>query len=275
MDGVAGDASRSDVSVDVERYLRRLGLKVPASDLRPTAATLAELQLAHMIAVPFENLHVVAGAQMRTDLGWSYPKVVEQGRGGWCFELNGAFGALLRAIGYEVTYLSASVWDPKRLELGPPLDHLCLVVVADDERWLVDVGFGDSALTPLRFDSDDEQDRRPRRGRIERVGELVHYLEWMQWEDWEVQYGIDLTPRVLADFQPRSDALAAGAGGGYFSTKPFATRALDAEGSRVWLLKDRLKRVESRAHQPLEEPVDDEDWEPTLQQWFGMTRPRI
>ena len=62
---------------------------------------------------------------------------------------------------------------------------------------------------------------------------------------------------------------------GHFSTKPFATRALDAEGSRVWLLKDRLKRVEGRGHEPVEEPVADEDWEPTLQQWFGMTRPRI
>ena len=228
------------VTIDVGRYVRRIGFEGPTT---PTAATLAQLQLAHMISVPFENLHVVHGARLRTDLAWSYPKVVEQGRGGWCFELNGAFGALLEAIGFPVTYLSASVWSPKLGELGPPLDHLCLVVVADDERWLVDVGFGDSSLTPLRFDSEDEQDRRPRRGRLERVSELVHYLEWVH-GDWEVQYAIDLTPRTLTDFQPRSDALAGGAGDGHFSTKPFATRALDADGSRVWLLKDRFKRVD-------------------------------
>ena len=263
------------VSIDVERYLRRIGAPTPerGRDLEPTAATLAELQLAHMIAVPFENLHVVASAHMRTDLAWSYPKVVEQGRGGWCFELNGAFGALLETIGFPVTYLSASVWDAPRSELGPPLDHLCLVVEADDERWLVDVGFGDSSLTPLRFDTDDEQDRRPRRGRLERVGDLVHYLEWMYWDDWEVQYGIDLTPRRLDEFQPRSDALAAGAGDGYFSTKPFATRALDADGSRVWLLKDRLKRVDGTRHEPAETAVAPDQWDATLLEWFDLTRP--
>ena len=263
----------SAVTIDVERYLRRIGLSMPADGVRPTAAALAELQSAHMIAVPFENLHVVAGARMPTDVGWSYPKVVEQGRGGWCFELNGAFGALLQAIGYDVTYLSACVWDPNRLELGPPLDHLCLVVVAEDERWLVDVGFGDSALTPLRFDSIDEQDLRPRRGRLERVGDLVHYLEWMHWDDWEVQYAVDLTPRALAEFQPRSDSLAGGAGDGYFSAKPFATRALDADGSRVWLLKDRLKRVDGAARDLVELPVEPAEWDATLQQWFGMSSP--
>ena len=95
---------RGDVEVDVERYLNRIGHHGPTE---PTAETLAALQLAHMIAVPFENLHVVHGTQMRTDLGWSYPKIVEHGRGGWCFELNGAFGALLEALGFPVTYLSA------------------------------------------------------------------------------------------------------------------------------------------------------------------------
>jgi N-hydroxyarylamine O-acetyltransferase len=261
---------RGDVEVDVERYLNRIGHHGPTE---PTAETLAALQLAHMIAVPFENLHVVHGTQMRTDLGWSYPKIVEHGRGGWCFELNGAFGALLEALGFPVTYLSARVWDPQHKELGPPLDHLCLLVTASDERWLVDVGFGDSAVTPVRFDTDDEQDRRPRRCRVERVGDLVHYLEWMPWGDWEIQYGIDLTPRTLAEFQPRSDALAAGAGDGYFSSKRFATRALDDRGGRVWLLKDRLKQVAGGASHPTEVPVAPNDWEPTLQRWFGMSLP--
>jgi hypothetical protein len=125
----------------------------------------------------------------------------------------------------------------------------------------------------VRFDTDDEQDRRPRQCRVERVGDLVHYLEWMPWGGWEIQYGIDLTPRTLAEFQPRSDALAAGAGDGYFSSKRFATRALDDRGGRVWLLKDRLKQVAGGASHPTEVPVAPNDWEPTLQRWFGMSLP--
>ena len=264
-------AGRADLGVvDVDRYLARIGY---TGDRRATAEELADLQLAHMVAVPFENLHVVAGLPMSTDVAWSYAKVVEAGRGGWCFELNGAFGALLHTLGFTVTYHSARVWDAAAKALGPALDHLCLIVEAWGERWLVDVGFGDSSLTPVRFDTDEDQDRRPRRCRLMRVGDEVQYLEWMHWQEWELQYSIDLTPRTPTDFQPRSDALAAGEGTGYFTSKPFATRALSGDGSRVWLLKDRLKRVDGVRHEPTEVPVAESTWEATLMEWFGMTRP--
>lgn len=257
--------------VDVDRYLERIGHQGPSD---PSASTLAALQLAHMTTVPFENLHVHARIPVRTSLDWSLPKIVEQGRGGWCFELNGAFGALLASLGFEVTQVSAQVWDPSAGALGPPLDHLCLVVVADGERWLVDVGFGDSSVLPVRLDSADEQDRRPRRCRIEHVGDRIHYLEWMHWDGWELQYAIDPTPRALAEFQPRSDELAAGAGSGYFVDKPFATRALGDAGDRVWLLRDRLKVRRGDGHQaPTEEPVAPEHWEAVLRSWFSMGRP--
>lgn len=256
--------------VDVDRYLARIGY---TGDPIPTASVLAALQLAHMIAVPFENLDVVARRPVSTEVAWSYPKVVDAGRGGWCFELNGSFGALLEALGFRVAYHSARVWDAAAKELGPELDHLCLLVEAAGDRWLVDVGFGDSALTPLRFDTGDVQERRPRRCRLDRTGDEVEYLEWMPSNDWELQYTVDLAPRTLGDFQARSDALASGAGGGYFTEKPFATRALSGDGSRVWLLKDRLKRAEGSRHEQVETPVDESAWDVMLREWFGMSRP--
>jgi N-hydroxyarylamine O-acetyltransferase len=258
-------------TIDVDRYLTRIGWdgeRPPA----PTLEHLVALQLAHMTTVPFENLHVVAGHPMPTSLDWSVPKVVDERRGGWCFEINGAFGALLAALGYDVALHSAQVWDPSATELGPELDHLCLIVRVDGVRWLVDAGFGDSSVTPVSLDTADEQVRLPRRARVEHddAGRIL-YLEWMHFDEWEVQYGIDPTPRELADFQPRSDELASGAGGGYFSEKPFATRALGGDGDRVWLSRDRLKVRRGDGHQaPTEAPVAAEEWPAVLAEWFGM-----
>lgn len=261
--------SRAAVRSDVDRYLARIGYDGPTS-VDPD--TLAALQTAHMVAVPFENLHVVAGHPMSTALEWSWPKIVERRHGGWCFELNGAFGALLQRLGFDVGRHSARVWDPATGALGPDLDHLCLVVHVDGERWLVDVGFGDSALTPVRLDTDVVQPRVPRDVRIERRGHRVRYLEDVQGE-WVLQYELGLDAQPLAAFQPRSDALAAGAGSGYFSAKPFATRALDAAGSRVWLLRDRLKVADGRARRLTETPVPDDEWDAALATWFSMERP--
>ena len=77
---------------------------------RRRSELLAASQLAHLTQVPFENLHVFHRRGVRTDTDWSYPKIVEQRRGGWCFELNGCFGALLRAVGFTVDYISCQVW---------------------------------------------------------------------------------------------------------------------------------------------------------------------
>ena len=106
-----------------DRYLQRIGMSPQTGP--PTLELLAALQLAHLSHVPFENLHVYHARGVRTDVDWSYPKIVEQRRGGWCFEVNGCFGALLRAVGFELDHISCQVWnDPG--EWGPPLDHLGL-----------------------------------------------------------------------------------------------------------------------------------------------------
>ena len=89
-----------------EHYLRRIDVEPPASaDL----ASLTLLMRAHLVAVPFENLDVFHLRPVSTALDWSIPKIVGQGRGGWCFELNGTFGALLQTLAFDVRYLGAAV----------------------------------------------------------------------------------------------------------------------------------------------------------------------
>lgn len=128
--------------MDVDHYLARIGFEGAVTlDLD----TLEGLMRAHLTTVPFENLDVFRGVEVHTGVDWSVPKVVGRGRGGWCFELNGAFAALLEALGFTVARLGAAVL------LGGPatvVDHLALEVILD-RPYLVDVGFGDSFCRPL------------------------------------------------------------------------------------------------------------------------------
>src|SRR5919107_4778825 len=122
--------------MDVNAYLERIGYRGP---LAPTAETLRRLHVAHLLAVPFENLSIHAGEPVVLDDDSLFEKVVGRRRGGFCYELNGLFAALLRALGFRVEMLSAAVAKPSG-EFGREFDHMALLVHAG-ERWLADVGF--------------------------------------------------------------------------------------------------------------------------------------
>jgi len=135
----------------VDAYLDRIGVPRPAAaDL----ATLRVLQRAHLATVPFENLSVHLGEEIVLEPAALVAKVVDRRRGGFCYELNGAFATLLTALGYEVTLHSCRVWTGQRF--GVPLDHMA-VRVQLDTPYLVDVGFGKFAHFPLRLDVTDPQ----------------------------------------------------------------------------------------------------------------------
>jgi N-hydroxyarylamine O-acetyltransferase len=239
-------------------------MEVPSGP--PTLELLAALQLAHLTHVPFENLHVFHARGVRTDLEWSFPKVVEQARGGWCFELNGCFGALLRAVGFDLDYISCQVWDAS-IGWGPALDHLGLVVRLDGERWFVDVGFGDNCLVPLPLRNGDYE-ASPRRARIDIDDEMFVLSELMPDAGWVPQLQGGLQPRELADFTPRSEYLKT-APDLSWAHKPFASRAVDGDGSRTTLRRDVL-RVRDKSGPFVETPVAEEEWSDLLAAHFGL-----
>jgi N-hydroxyarylamine O-acetyltransferase len=142
-------------SAQVDAYLRRLGAEQPAG---PTIDVLRELQLRHLRTVPFENLSVHLGEEIVLEEKRLLDKVVGAGRGGFCYELNGAFGALLAALGFDVTLLAARVYGHEG-RLGIPYDHLALRVrTVDGGDWLADVGFGAHSHYPLAFEERGEQE---------------------------------------------------------------------------------------------------------------------
>lgn len=173
-------------------YLDRIGASRPA---RPDAASLAELQHRHLFAVPFENLSIHLGEPIVLEAEALLDKLVRRRRGGFCYELNGAFAALLEALGFPVTMMAARVYGAGRL--GPLFDHLALRVDLA-EPWLADVGFGRFSTRPLRLDETGDQPDREGTFRITSAasGDLDVSL------DGAPQYRIEPRPRELADFEP-------------------------------------------------------------------------
>jgi N-hydroxyarylamine O-acetyltransferase len=188
--------------MDVDAYLARIGAARPE---RADAAALRELQLRHLRSVPFENLSIHLGEPIVLDAEAMTDKVVRRRRGGFCYELNGAFGALLSALGYPVTLLNARAVTPDGL--GPPYDHLALRVDLGGDRedggdgggvWLADVGFGRFSSLPLRLDVGDAEQADP--AGVFRVverpdGDLDVSMNG------EPQYRLDPRPRALGDFE--------------------------------------------------------------------------
>lgn len=128
--------------LDLEAYLERIGYAAaPAAD----ASTLRGLHRAHAATIPFENLDIVLGRNIEIDLDNVQDKLVRHRRGGYCFEHNMLFAAVLERLGFGVTRLAARV-QPAR---PGPRTHMLLRVVADGDPWLADVGFGASLLEPL------------------------------------------------------------------------------------------------------------------------------
>jgi N-hydroxyarylamine O-acetyltransferase len=184
--------------MNIESYLKRINYCGPLS---VTPETLRALHVAHLMTVPFENLSIHAGEPIVLNEGALFTKIVDERRGGFCYEANGLFASLLRALGFEVAMLSAGVARPDG-GFGPNFDHMTLMVTLA-ERWLVDVGFGDSFLEPLLLDSQVDQVKGTRAFRI--VADNGHLIlsRCDDGGEWEPQYRFSLQPHSFADYEER------------------------------------------------------------------------
>jgi len=175
-----------------DAYLARIG----ATREPPSAAALGTLMGRHLTTVPFENLSIHLGERISLDEAALVDKIVGRRRGGFCYELNGAFALLLRHLGYDVTMLAARVYGDAGP--GPLFDHLTLRVDVDQAPWLVDVGFGRFVVAPFRLDVRDDQHD---------LAGVVRVAETHE-GDLDVRLGdrpqlrVEQRPRVLGDFAP-------------------------------------------------------------------------
>ena len=157
MPATASSARRAEAAlgargVGVEDYLAHIG----ASGVGPPSVeALAELQARHLERVVFENLEIQRGRPTTVDYAESAERIVGRGRGGYCLHLNGAFGLLLEALGYEVSRRRGTVQPPPGTAPRRVLNHLVVLVhglptsANPEGTWWAEVGFGDGSTRPL------------------------------------------------------------------------------------------------------------------------------
>ncbi|MFF7562291.1 arylamine N-acetyltransferase [Streptomyces pseudovenezuelae] len=269
----------------VDAYLRRLGVQHPAW---PTVEVLRELHLRHLQTVPFENLSVHFGEEIVLEEERLVEKVVGARRGGFCYELNGAFGALLAGLGFDVTLLAGRVYgDAGRL--GIPYDHLALRVrTVDGGEWLADVGFGAHSHYPLAFGVRGEQEDpggtfriveagpdaagvRSGDGTVKKGGSDAADLDVVV--GGRSQYRLEVRPRVLGDFV---------AGAWWHSTSPAShfTQSLvcsrvTEDGGRITLSGRVLKTTAADGAREERELETDEEVLEVYRETFGIALGRV
>lgn len=184
--------------VKVEKYLERIGLSLPA-DFVPDSTFLHELQFAHCTHVPYENLDIIRGISLSLDEADLYKKVVEQGKGGFCFELNGLFAWLLRQLGYKVTEYAARYLRGES-EL-PMRRHRVLRVEALDGVWCCDVGIGEVCPRyPLRLVEGVEQPQFDECYRFDKDAFLGWVLMDLHKGEWRQFYSFTEEPQLPQDY---------------------------------------------------------------------------
>ena len=140
--------------MDYSAYLKRINYE---GDLSISLDLLKKLQYLHLLHIPFENLDIHQGVEIKMENAFS--KLVEKGRGGFCYELNGAFFGLLKEIGFQVRLISGRVAN-KDQDFGQEFDHMAILAEVDGDRYLADVGFGDFSAEPLKIILDTLQHDR-------------------------------------------------------------------------------------------------------------------
>lgn len=182
---------------NVQEYLNRIDYH---GEKTITASVLRQLQLQHLLTVPFENLDIHAHKKLDLDTEKFFQKIVLARRGGFCYELNGLFFELLKSLGFNAWMVSGRVYDPSK-GFGPEFDHMAIVVQIDTDKYLVDVGFGEFSFYPLKIEL--QKTIADPRGKFlfqEHDKDYLRISKWVQ-DAWVPEYLFSSTKRELHEFK--------------------------------------------------------------------------
>lgn len=195
-------------TLDLHTYLNRLGY---SSAPPATLATLRELQARHTAEFPFETLATLLHTPVHVDPATVEDKLLRQGRGGYCFELNQLYLRLLQALGFEARGLTGRVVMNQPEGVLPARTHLLVLVTIDGVRYISDVGFGGMVPTePLLLDSQEQQETPHEPFRLS-LADGTYTLQALVAGEWRRMYLFDLQAPAEIDYE---------VGSWYVSTHP-------------------------------------------------------
>ncbi|MFH8500363.1 arylamine N-acetyltransferase [Streptomyces coeruleorubidus] len=265
------------IQFDLDAYFRRIGWE---GERRADAATLRGVHLAHMRAIPFENLDALRGTAPSLDPADLMAKLVHSRRGGYCYEHNTLLACALETLGFRVTRLAARVVVGADTIASRPRTHMALLahVPGEPRPYLTDVGFGaiGSILEPVPLIADVEFTGAGRRHRLVHVPHDGPLEMWLlqahdqQKDDWTGQYAFTLEPFEKPDYDVINWHIATN------PRSPFAQRlyAQHISATRHLLLDGRLlTQTRSDGTVTEREVTGEAEARRLLEEEFGITAP--
>lgn len=258
---LGGFVMKSDI-FDLDSYFERINYK-EGTELSERA--LREIHIAHTLNVPFENLDVFYRRPVLLDETSLYKKIVEERRGGYCFEMNGIFSLVLREMGFKVTNLLARVTvDGTHYTTKT---HQAILVKAGAHRWLADVGFGnDGIIAPLILEENREQKQFAHTYRLITDSTLGYVLQKKNGDGYYPLYAFTLDECSPEDFL-MSNHFTATFPASFFLTMRMCT--MPKKDGRITLTDSHFKVV--KENEVSTAPIANEDeFNRLLKEHFGL-----
>ena len=213
----------------LKKYLERIGIE---GELHLDLETLKKLQKQHLINIPFENLDIIENKELKLDRDSLFTKIAEGKRGGICYELNGLFLMLLKEVGYDVKYILGRI-----REEGTDLDHVLLLVNIDDEKYIVDVGFKDNYLYPIKMVPNLIQENYRNKYKINKIDDDRYQLIKIVGVEETILYTFKTEEKRLSDFELRCKYFET-TPNTYFTNNPFS--AIEREDGKIFITDKKL-----------------------------------
>ena len=190
----------SEPLIDLTAYTARVGYTGP---LVPTRETFVALHRAQAYSIPFENLDIHLGLPIGLDAASLSRKLLAERRGGYCYELNGLFGRVLRQLGFQVTNLVG-----RNLLAGAPLRpraHQLLLVQVAGQPWVADLGFGgNTLLEPIPLAAGPEHRMGFDTYRLQTAPPHSYHLQLLMDGQWQSLYSFTLDEAQPSDYRMMS-----------------------------------------------------------------------
>ena len=249
--------------MNIKDYINRINYK---GDLKPSFTVLKDLQKAHLLNVAFENLDIHYGNTIDLDLIKIYHKIVEKGRGGFCYELNGLFNRLLKNIGFDSKMISARVYDNKNKKFGKEYDHLAIIVKLDKIKYLVDVGFGEFIFHPLKLEIYTIQSDPRGDFIIEQYDQEYDQVSKIEDKKTSIEYIFSEKERTLNEFTEMCNYHQTNANS-HFTQKKLISKP--TKNGRITITGDTLKITENGKIKK-NISLNKEDYKKQLFKWFNI-----